>query len=742
MAHLPNIVTDLGLILAVAAITTLLFKKIKQPIVLGYIIAGVIVGPHISLVPNVGDEEGVKTLSEMGVIFLLFSLGLEFSFKKLAKVGGSASITALVEIILMIALGYGLGQLLGWTTMDCIFLGAILSMSSTTIIIRAFDEVGAKTKKFASLVFGILIVEDLVAILLLVLLSTIAVSQQFAGGELLMQMLKLGFFLVLWFLGGIFFVPTFLKWTNKLLNDETLLILCIGLCLLMVILAVQIGFSAALGAFIMGSILAETTHAERIEHLIKSVKDLFAAVFFVSVGMMINPQIIVDYAVPILIVTLATIIGKFATSALGALLSGQSLKHSVQAGMSLAQIGEFSFIIASLGVSLKVTSDFLYPIAVAASAVTTFTTPYLIKLSGPAYNRLEKLLPEKWVRAMNRYSSGTQQLSAYSDWKILLNAYTVNLIVHSVILIALILLSEEYLSPLIQSTVGDDTTAADIFTVTVILILMAPFIWALAFRRIQREAYSHLWLNRKLNRGPLIALELVRIAVAVLHVGILLSLFFSTAIGIVTAILVMVVSIVIFRKKLQAFYDRLEERFLSNLNERESQRLTKPAIVPWDAHLAEFQVLPESELIGRPLQELALREKFGINVALIERGKKTIITPGRTETLFPGDTVSVIGTDDELGKVKTLFESTGLSEAPAEPIHINLKNFTVSEHSPLLRKTIRESGIRENVKALVVGVERNGERILNPESTFKFETGDIVWIVGDTEQIDAFLKPH
>jgi CPA2 family monovalent cation:H+ antiporter-2 len=377
MTHLPHLITDLGLILAVAGITTLLFKKIKQPVVLGYIIAGLLVGPHVSLIPTVVDDEAIKTWSEIGVIFLLFSLGLEFSFKKLVKVGGSASITAVVEIVLMIAVGYGAGIFMGWSPMDSIFLGAILSMSSTTIIIRAFDELGVRTRKFAGLVFGILIVEDLVAILLLVLLSTLAVSQQFAGGELLMQLLKLAFFLILWFLAGIFFIPTFLKRTQKLMNDETMLIVSLALCLLMVVLAVAVGFSAALGAFIMGSILAETTQAERIEHLIKSVKDLFGAIFFVSVGMMIDPKVLIEYAGPVLIVTLLTITGKFLATAIGALLSGQSLKHSVQAGMSLAQIGEFSFIIASLGLSLKVTSAFLYPIAVAASAVTTFTTPFL-----------------------------------------------------------------------------------------------------------------------------------------------------------------------------------------------------------------------------------------------------------------------------------------------------------------------------------------------------------------------------
>lgn len=740
MPHLPAIITDLGLILAVAAFTTLIFKKIRQPVVLGYIIAGVLVGPHVRLFPSVIDEEGVRTLSEIGVIFLLFSLGLEFSFKKLVKVGGSASITALVEIVLMIVMGYVVGTLLGWSTMDCIFLGAILSMSSTTIIIRAFDEVGAKTKKFATLVFGILIVEDLVAILLLVLLSTLAVSKQFAGGELLMQMLKLCFFLTLWFLGGIFFVPTFLKRTSKLLNDETLLILCIGLCLLMVMLAVEVGFSAALGAFIMGSILAETTQAERIENLIKSVKDLFAAVFFVSVGTMIDPPILLEYFIPILIVTLATILGKFITSALGAIFSGQSLKHSVQAGMSLAQIGEFSFIIASLGVSLKVTSDFLYPIAVAASAITTFTTPYFIKLSGPTYKAIEKILPERWLGILNRYSSGTQQLSGMSDWQILLRSYILNLIVHSVILIAIILLSDKYLSPFIGKTVANDIKATNIVTVITILILMAPFIWALAIRRIQREAYSHLWLNRKLNRGPLIALEIVRITVAIVHVGILLSIFFSTIVAIIIAIVFLIVAMIIFRKKLQAFYDRLEQRFLFNLNERENRKVSRPPIVPWDAHLAEFKILPESTLVGKELAELALRERFGVNVALIERGKKTIVTPGRGEKIFPGDMLSVIGTDDQLGRLKILLEQTDVSESDPETIQIKLKNFTIPENSSFRNKSIRESGIREVANSLVVGVERNGERILNPESTFRFDSGDIVWVVGNIELIDSFLK--
>lgn len=740
MPHIPHFITDLTLILAVAGVTTLIFRRIRQPVVLGYIIAGFLVGPHFGFFPTVVDEEGIRTWSEMGVIFLLFTLGLEFSFKKLVKVGGSSSITAVVEITLMIGIGFLTGYLLGWNTMDSIFLGAILSMSSTTIIIRAFDELGVRTKKFATLVFGILIVEDLVAILLLVLLSTLAVSQQFAGMELLNQIFKLSFFLILWFLAGIFFIPTFLKRTRNLMNDETMLIVSVALCLLMVVLAVQVGFSAALGAFIMGSILAETTQAERIEHLIKSVKDLFAAIFFVSVGMMIDPAVLIEYAGPIAIITLITIFGKLLTTGLGALLAGQSLKHSTQAGMSLAQIGEFSFIIASLGVSLKVTSGFLYPIAVAASAVTTFTTPFLIKKSGTVYGYLERILPEKWVSGMNRYSSSSQQLSAYSEWRQLLNAYLTAFIIHSVLIVGMVLLSRRFVYPFIQDLIEDDLTAR-IITVLITLMLMAPFIWALAIRRIKKEAYSNLWLNRKLNRGPLIAIEVTRIGVAVLHVGFLVNLFFSLPVTFVIAITFMAIALLIFSRKLQAFYDRIEKRFLSNLNAREANKLVRQEITPWDAHLADFDILPEFPLAGKQLQELALREKYGINIALIDRGKLSIIVPDRYERLYPGDKISVIGTDDQLSRVKNLFElpTTDIPESEINSDQISLQNFTISKDSRLYKKTIRNSGIREEAKGLVVGLERNGERILNPDSKFILEEGDIIWIVGVKSHIEAFL---
>lgn len=741
MIHLPVLIADLGLILAAAGITTLLFKKIKQPLVLGYILAGVLVGPYINFMPTVTDHKSITIWAEIGVIFLLFSLGLEFSFKKLVKVGGSASITAIVEVVFMLLIGFGVGKMLGWSTMDSIFLGGILSVSSTTIIIRAFEELGVKHKKFAGLVFGVLIVEDLVAILLLVLLSTLAVSQQFAGTEMLISILKLAFFLVLWFLAGIFLIPTFLKATKKLMNDETMLIVSLALCLVMVLLAVKVGFSPALGAFIMGSILAETTQAEKIEHLTKSVKDLFAAIFFVSVGMLIDPSILIEYALPIVAVTLATVLGKLISSSLGALLSGQPLKTSVQAGMSLAQIGEFSFIIATLGVTLKVTSDFLYPIAVAASAITTFTTPYLIKVSEPFYNFLVKILPKKWLDAINRYSSSTEGITTFSDWKILLRAYAFNTIIHGVILIGIVLLSSRYLQPFITENIinGDN---GKVITLIVALIFMVPFLWALAIRRIERKAYSHLWLNKKYTRGPLIAIEFLRIALAIFFVGFLIFQFYNTFIAVSIALGLIIVGMIVFSRKLQAFYERMENRFLYNLNAREEAK-KQPEILPWDTHLLELTVAPESKLVGQTLVDLSVREKYGINIALIERGKIMIPTPGRDERLYPNDKVLVIGTDDQLAAVQPLFmgepeEEDGKSFPKQD---MSLQKVVINSSSPIYGQTIRSSGIREKTQGLVVGIERGGKRILNPDSDLVFENEDIVWIVGNNKKIPELLKP-
>jgi CPA2 family monovalent cation:H+ antiporter-2 len=733
--HLPNLISDLGLILVTAAIAVLLFRKLKQPLVLGYLVAGFLASSQFDFFPTVKDMDSVKVWAEIGVIFLLFSLGLEFSFKKLMKVGGTASITAITQIVGMVIIGYFIGQLMDWGKMNSLFLGVILSISSTTIILKTFDELGVKTQKFAGNVIGALIVQDILAILMMVMLSTVAVSQQFSGGELMQSVLKLIFFLTIWFVAGIFFIPTLLKKAKHLLTDEMLLIVSLALCLLMVIFAANVGFSPALGAFIMGSIIAETTQAEHIEHLVKPVKDLFGAVFFVSVGMLINPEMLVKYAVPVGILTFAVILGQSFLSTIGALFSGQPLKQSIQTGMSLSQIGEFSFIIATLGMTLNVTSDFLYPIIVAVSAITTFTTPFMVKFSTPFSIYLEKKLPRRWVKRIERYSANTEAIKSVSTWQIVLRAYLTQVVIHSIIIVAIISLSSKYILPLVQDSRFGNAIAA-----LITIVLLSPFLWALSLRRVATKQVQELMQVRK-YQGPIIVLVFFRIVLSLFYIGFILNTFFSPIIAFI-ALVIAVVSYVLFPKKLHAFYNKIEGHFLKNYHGREIAKTNKRQNVlsPWDGHMANFNIALASNIVGKTLEELRIREQFGINIATIKRGDIIINIPLRSERLFPGDEISVIGTDEQVVAFKKYLDQNeiDLPETVLED-EIILQQLEL-KNRVCIGKSIRESQIREKTHGIIVGIERNGKRILNPESHLILEADDILWIAGDRKKIAAFLN--
>lgn len=724
--HLEPLISDLGLILMTAGIAVLLFKKLKQPLVLGYLIAGFLAGNHFDFFPSVKDIRSVEVWAEIGIIFLLFSLGLEFSFKKLMKVGGTASITAFTQIIFMIALGFLVGTWMDWSKMDSLFLGVILSVSSTTIILKTFDELGVKAQKFAGIVIGSLIVQDLIAILLMVLLSTVAVSQQFSGTELIGSVLKLIFFLTIWFVGGIFFIPTLLKKAKHLLTDEMLLILSIALCLTMVGLAAKVGFSPALGAFIMGSIIAETTQAEHIEHLVKPVKDLFGAVFFVSVGMLIDPKALITHALPVTILTLVTIFGQSISSTFGALLSGQPLKQSVQTGMSLSQIGEFSFITASMGVGLGVTSEFLYPIVVAVSAVTTFTTPFMVKFATPFSEFLASKLPRKIVKRIERYSANAQAINAASNWKIVINSYLTQIAIFSIIIVAIFLLSSTYILPLVAEFKWGHTLGA-----LITLVAVSPFLWALSFRPFAVKELSILIEERK-YRGPIAMMFFVRLLLTVFYLGLLLKLFFSLKITLVVIVIAIGVYF-IFHKKLHAEYHRIENHFLNNLNARETKTIkrNRSGLSTWDEHMAYFDVAKESNLAGKTLKELQIREQMGINIAFIKRGEITIAVPDKNERLFPGDEICVIGTDEQVNQFQKYLDEheIAIAETTKEP-EIVLKQIDLTNPN-FIGKSILDSKLREKTKGLVIGIERKGHRIVNPESTVVLEENDILWIVGD-----------
>ncbi len=749
MEHLPKLIIDLALILIVGAIVTLLFKSIRQPIVLGYIVAGFCVGPHMSLIPTVADLDNVHTLAEIGVIFLLFSLGLEFNLKKILHIGGASSVTALVEIVFISLSGYALGRLLGWSTMDSIFLGGMLASSSTTIIIKAFDDLGVKAFHYTKIVFGILVIEDIVVILMLVMLPTIALTQNFSGSELLITMVKLPIFLVIMFVAGIYILPTFLKKTKKILNDETSLILYVGLCLGMVVLATQVGVSAELGAFLMGFILAESTSAEKIEHLIKPVKDLFAAVFFVSIGMMINPALIVEHKWAVVAVTMLTIFGKLISTTGGALLSGQPLKQSVQVGMSMAQIGEFAFIVASLGLSLGVISEFLFPVAVGASAITTFTTPYMINFSERTYGFVEKVLPPSWLRAINKYSHTTQTIKTERNWKKVLRSYGSVILINGIIAVALMVLSLQFLYPFLQSSFDPIVAKITIFLFTTALIL--PFIWGVMAKKPKNVAYKELWSNVKYGRGPLLIMEISRIIIGILIISFLVKQIFSTLTALAVLLPFILVVLVVFSKQVNKYYSRIEKRFISNLNtdgkdmnkgpRKIRQQFTDSLdISPWDAHIVDLKVRPYAPFVGIPLEKLAWREKYGINIAYIRRGDEFICAPSRTGVLFPQDKVGIIATEQQMQVFKAMFDANPNTNTVVSSMdNVVITNIRVNEKNKLAGVSIKESGVREKTNGLVLGIERNDSRIFNPVSSTIFERGDIVWIAGERGKINEYL---
>ena len=742
MSHLATLINDLALILICAGVMTLLFKKLKQPLVLGYVVAGFLASPHMPYTPSVMDTANIQTWADIGVIFLLFALGLEFSFKKIVKVGGAAVIAACTIIFCMILLGIAVGTGFGWQRMDSIFLGGMIAMSSTTIIYKAFDDLGMRKKQFTGLVLSVLILEDILAIVLMVMLSTMAVRHNFEGSEMLESIGKLLFFLILWFVVGIYLIPELLKRCRKLMSEETLLIVSLGLCFGMVVMAARTGFSAAFGAFIMGSILAETVEAESIERLVKPVKDLFGAVFFVSVGMMVNPAMIVEYALPIIVITLAVILGQSLFGTLGVLLSGQPLKTAMQCGFSLTQIGEFAFIIASLGVSLHVTSDFLYPIVVAGSVITTFLTPYMIRFAEPASGFVDKHLPVRWMKFLTRYASGSQTMNHESLWKKFIFALTRITIVYSIVSIAVIALSFRFLVPIFQENLPG--IWGKLLAAVVTILFIAPFLRAIMIKKNHSVEFVTLWNDSRGNRAPLVATIVIRILIAVSFVMFVIAGLFKISVGLLLGVAVLLVTMMILSRQLKKQSIMIERKFFQNLRYRDMRAEymgeKKPEyagrLLSRDLHLTDFVVPGESEWAGQTLAELNLGKQYGVHVVSILRGRKRINIPGASVRLFPEDKIQVIATDEELNQFGAEMEKAAALETDVvEKSEMILRQFRIDTHSLFLGKTMRESGIREQYHCLIVGVERGEEALHAPDSHEPFMEGDVVWVVGENADV-------
>ena len=752
MENLPALFSDLALILVTAGLTTVIFKWLKQPVVLGYIIAGFLIGPNFEWFPVINDHISVETWSEIGMVFMLFGIGLEFSFKKLKKVGGTVGVTALTELVTMCIVGYLLGKVLGWSQMDCIFLGAMLSISSTTIIAKAFDDMKLNREKFSGNVIGELVVEDLEAVLLMVILSTLAVSKTFDGMQLMYSMLKLFFFLVVWFLGGIFIVPTVLRWSRKFMTEETLTVFSVGLCFLMVVLANLAGFSSALGAFIMGSILAETLEAEAIHKVTTPIKNLFGAVFFVSVGMMVDPQILVSYWWQILVVTLVLLIFKPLSNVVGRLIAGVGLKQAMQGGFCFCQIGEFSFIIATLGLSFGVIDDFLYPIIVSVSIITTFITPYAIKAAVPSYHWVTSHFPESLLNRLENNDSG---IKVKSGEKVSMGNFIArqfkNIVIYMAIIIAVILICF-FLSSFIIKYVPSPWNAAIATAFT--LVLVAPFLWAMGFKHTLVNTTHKLMEVNKFNKTIIRTIFVLRfIIVAILAYSILQHFFnnlFWAKLGIGTPWyhLINIGFALIYTILLKAlspamkFYKHIEERFMDNLNKRQSvQVFTIPEILQENCHLQKMTLSPDSPYSGKLIKETDFRDNYNVSVVSVERGKLLVELPRSDFQLFPFDKITFVGHEDHLRLLLPrieVFDDQLIQEH--EESEVDLYKVEVRPNSPYVGVALMDSGLAENFEAMIIAIERDGHFILNPSARITFQPADLVWFVAQSERAKVLMN--
>ena len=751
MAGLPTMIQDLALMLIVAGVVTLIFKKLKQPLVLGYIVAGFLVSPHMPYTASVADMENIHLWADIGVMFLLFSLGLDFSFKKILKMGASPFISTMTIIFSMSILGVCVGHAFGWSKMDCVFLGGMLAMSSTTIIYKAFDDLGLRQQQFAGLVMSVLILEDILAIVMMVMLSAIASGNNPDGGQMLGSIVKIGFFLVLWLVVGIFAIPILLRSVRRLINSEVLLIVSLGLCCAMAVFSTKVGFSSAFGAFIMGSILAETIEAEKIEQLVEPVKNLFGAIFFVSVGMLVDPQILVSYAWPILALVVTILIGQALFGSFSFMLGGESLKSAMRCGFSMAQIGEFSFIIASLGLSLGVISDFLYPVVVAVSVITTFLTPYMIRLATPAYAALEHRLPPRLIRLINHMTMSHSNSQEDNLWKQLLKQMVMNTLIYSILSSATIALMFTFVLPFTRKLLPgwELHWYANAITGVLTVLLISPFLRAMVMKKNRSEEWRALWRESNRNRFPLLFTVLVRVIIAVSFIFYICNFLsrFSNALMItlgVMAVILMVLSRTIKRRSIL-----LERLFINNLRSRDIEAqvrgkkrpLYEGKLLDRDIHIAEFDVPANSMWMGSTLKDLNLGKKYGVHISSILRGGFRMNIPNGDYVLYPCDRLQVIGSDDQMAKFAHALENDIIKDdIKLENREMKLRQLVISADSPFIGKTMAESGIRSVYGCMVVGIEEGKENLSPIHPTRRFREGDIIWVVGEEESLKALLN--
>ncbi|MEN9723728.1 MAG: hypothetical protein RJB38_1714 [Pseudomonadota bacterium] len=717
--HLSELIHDLGVILAIAAAVSLVFHRIRQPVVLGYICAGVlasaIAGPFRS---------EVRTLADLGVIFLMFSLGLEFSFRKVVRLGPSVAFASGFEVLGVFAAGFLVSRLWGCSAEKSLMVAGMVAISSTTVIVKALDELGLKTRRFAQLTLGILVFEDLLAILLLVILGGLSSGRGVPGGAVASSLGTLILFVGGWFLAGTWLLPRVLKRMSASESDEMLVMVAIGLCMAMGIAAAQLGYSSALGAFLMGSILAESAESHRIEELVRPLRDLFAAIFFVSVGMLIDPAALLAHWPEILGLTLVVIVGKFFFSIVGLLLSGRPLKTAVLVGGSLIQIGEFSFIIAALGIRSGFLEPEAQPIIVAVSVLTTLITPFSVRWAPRWVAPLEGALPATVRRLLEDYAAWSERRAAARQPDPELRAAGLRWALAGFVVTLVSRVAMRFASPAVGGGVG---------------LLLLPFLWVF----LRGVSLSALRLTRVRWRLFRASTQVLALAVA----SILAWPFFRGS-PVVWIFAVGSAVLIVWRVgTVGSAFQWLERNFLETLEagqeKQPGERSALRRFAPWDGQLVRLKVHPDAEVSGQSIQEAALRNRFGLNIVAIQRGSRLKVAPHPQYLLFPKDEILVLGNEDQVERARKVIEHgvPGAGEASSDSMeNYELRAMDVNENSLCAGKTIRESQIRDRFSALVVGLERDGKRMMNPDSALRIHAGDTLWIVGESAHLTQLAQ--
>lgn len=750
-------VVDLTLILMATGIVTVIFRKLKQPVVLGYIVTGFLISPNFSWLPTVVEVDDVSVWSTIGIIFLMFGIGLEFSFHKIAEVGSSAIVMMMTVSGSMVAVGYLVGRCLGWQTMDCVFMGCMLSISSTMIILKAYEELNLKREKFSELVLGVLILEDIAGIFMIIILTTVSVSQNFSGLDLASELGVLLMVLVAILCCGIYIVPTLLRKIEDVVTDEVLTILSMGFCLLMVVVATSVGFSEALGAFLAGSILAGTTQGERIEHLILPIKNLFGAVFFVSVGMMIEPAILLQYWKTILLFVIVTIGGKMSFSLVGALLSGQSLHTAVRASFSMMQVGEFSFILASLGTTLGVTSDFLYPVIVCVSVVTTFVTPTFIKHGEKAYAYISTHLPQRIQNFLEKYTE-EEQSTGNRDWKQYITRYLLTMLMGCSAMLGLYMIDKNWILPRIEATFENDTVVRLIVTAAVLSLA----ILAVSIMNPRRNILFHkLYLQNRHNTLPLLGLIAIYLYLSLLFA----TLFVRVAFPQIPLLLLVGISVAVICFALRSSFVRgrsigIEARFLANFNQKLLAQVHRDeGKERWvDQELFVECLRLHSTETRKRIRDFVASSRFHTRFILVEHSDGTVCSvPSAEDEVQADDVLYVMGARKELDAYRLYIRRQNDADWEAQPETCSLREFLQKQKTrgeeriycaaiPVLRggkfahRSLADGRFAQKYGGIIVGVERQCLSIPLPGKDFVLQEDDIFWALGTQTMLDELIK--